>query len=261
MTDAGAAAGHRPTVVPDRPGEAAGGRSGRYGDFGGRYVPEALIAALEQLDEARLEARSDETFQSELARLHTTYTGRPSPLTEVARTPLAAAVTATFPLTEEASTSSRTVPPTCTLPLTEPAFTCSVCPSNSTLPLRDSAITSRGLPATVSSDPTRMPLRRCGRRRPYYRESVSSPGEPMTPSAADRRAKQLRLQTLRESLGAGPLLLTSHEAIAWYLDGPRPHVSLAGPPVLAVRAGATLALPRTTTAQQLAKAIALVAGR
>ncbi|WP_405374100.1 MULTISPECIES: M24 family metallopeptidase [unclassified Microbacterium] len=59
----------------------------------------------------------------------------------------------------------------------------------------------------------------------------------MTPSAADRRAKQLRLQTLRESLGADPLLLTSHEAIAWYLDGPRTHVSLAGPPVLAVRAG------------------------
>lgn len=58
----------------------------------------------------------------------------------------------------------------------------------------------------------------------------------MPPSAADRRLKQQRLAAVR---GDGPaLLLTSHEAIAWYLDGVRTHVSLAGPPVLAVRAAA-----------------------
>jgi tryptophan synthase beta chain len=59
--------------------------SGRFGEFGGRYVPEALIPALEQLDEARLSAMQDPAFQAELAELHRTYTGRPSIITEVPR--------------------------------------------------------------------------------------------------------------------------------------------------------------------------------
>ncbi|NLJ55133.1 MAG: tryptophan synthase subunit beta [Intrasporangiaceae bacterium] len=58
---------------------------GRFGQFGGRYVPEALIPALEELDEARLKAAVDEDFAAELARLHRTYTGRPSIITEVPR--------------------------------------------------------------------------------------------------------------------------------------------------------------------------------
>ncbi|QDO88875.1 tryptophan synthase subunit beta [Ornithinimicrobium ciconiae] len=58
---------------------------GRFGDFGGRFVPEALIAALEELDAARLEAMADPVFTEELARLHRDYTGRPTPLTEAAR--------------------------------------------------------------------------------------------------------------------------------------------------------------------------------
>ncbi|HEU5144454.1 MAG TPA: tryptophan synthase subunit beta [Dermatophilaceae bacterium] len=58
---------------------------GRFGDFGGRYVPEALIPALEQLDEARRKAAVDPGFLGELERLHRTYTGRPSLLTEVPR--------------------------------------------------------------------------------------------------------------------------------------------------------------------------------
>ncbi|SBS72250.1 Xaa-Pro peptidase family protein [uncultured Microbacterium sp.] len=53
-------------------------------------------------------------------------------------------------------------------------------------------------------------------------------------SAADRLVKQSRLAAVRASAHADALLLTSHEALAWYLDGPRTHVSLAGPPVLAV---------------------------
>ena len=57
--------------------------AGRFGAYGGRYVPEALMAALEQLDEARLKAKVDPAFQGELERLHRTYTGRPSILTEV----------------------------------------------------------------------------------------------------------------------------------------------------------------------------------
>ncbi len=58
---------------------------GRFGPFGGRYVPEALVAALEELDEARLKADVDPDFLDELMRLHLTYTGRPSMLTEVPR--------------------------------------------------------------------------------------------------------------------------------------------------------------------------------
>jgi len=58
------------------------------------------------------------------------------------------------------------------------------------------------------------------------------------PSAADRSVKQQRLARLRTDAGAPALLLTSHEAVSWYLDGVRTHVSLAGPPVLAVRVDA-----------------------
>ena len=61
----------------------AGVPTGRFGAYGGRYVPEALVAALEQLDEARLKANVDPAFQGELERLHRTYTGRPSIITEV----------------------------------------------------------------------------------------------------------------------------------------------------------------------------------
>ncbi|WP_226346229.1 tryptophan synthase subunit beta [Agilicoccus flavus] len=58
---------------------------GRFGDFGGRYVPEALVAALDELDEARRKAEVDPDFTDELLRLQRTYTGRPSLLTEVPR--------------------------------------------------------------------------------------------------------------------------------------------------------------------------------
>ena len=70
----------------NQPGKsAAGARAGRFGAYGGRYVPEALVAALEQLDEVRLKAKVDPAFTGELERLHRTYTGRPSILTEVPR--------------------------------------------------------------------------------------------------------------------------------------------------------------------------------
>ena len=59
--------------------------AGRFGQFGGRYVPEALIPALEQLDEARTSAMQDPEFLAELEHLHRTYTGRPSIITEVPR--------------------------------------------------------------------------------------------------------------------------------------------------------------------------------
>ncbi len=60
-------------------------RPGRFGAFGGRFVPEALVPALEELDEARRKAMVDPEFLGELERLHRTYTGRPSIITEVPR--------------------------------------------------------------------------------------------------------------------------------------------------------------------------------
>ncbi|RYV52690.1 tryptophan synthase subunit beta [Pengzhenrongella frigida] len=56
-----------------------------FGEFGGRFVPEALIAALDELDTEFQKAKVDPEFLEELARLHRTYTGRPSIITEVPR--------------------------------------------------------------------------------------------------------------------------------------------------------------------------------
>lgn len=53
-----------------------------FGEFGGRFVPESLIAALDELDAAYTEAKNDPHFQAELAGLHRSYTGRPSIITE-----------------------------------------------------------------------------------------------------------------------------------------------------------------------------------
>jgi len=68
--------------MTEQSGPAGGPKVGRFGAFGGRYVPEALMAALEQLDEVRLKAKVDPAFQGELERLQRTYTGRPSIITE-----------------------------------------------------------------------------------------------------------------------------------------------------------------------------------
>ena len=54
---------------------------GRFGRFGGVFVPEILVPALEELEAAFLDAQEDEAFQTELAGLLSTYAGRPTPLT------------------------------------------------------------------------------------------------------------------------------------------------------------------------------------
>jgi tryptophan synthase beta chain len=54
---------------------------GRFGAFGGFYVPEILVPALEQLEAAFFAAQEDEAFQAELAALLADYAGRPTPLT------------------------------------------------------------------------------------------------------------------------------------------------------------------------------------
>ena len=53
---------------------------GHFGRYGGRYVPEVLMAPLEQLELAYLEARHDPAFQAELKELLANYAGRPTPL-------------------------------------------------------------------------------------------------------------------------------------------------------------------------------------
>ena len=58
---------------------------GHFGEYGGRFVPEALIGALNELEIAHNTAQKDPEFLAELAELHRTYTGRPSIITEAKR--------------------------------------------------------------------------------------------------------------------------------------------------------------------------------
>ena len=55
---------------------------GHYGRFGGRFAPEALVAALDEVDAEWDKARQDPRFHAELDALLRDYTGRPSPLTD-----------------------------------------------------------------------------------------------------------------------------------------------------------------------------------
>lgn len=58
---------------------------GYYGEYGGRFVPETLIPALDELTEAFHAAMADPEFHAELGALQATYTGRPTPITYAAR--------------------------------------------------------------------------------------------------------------------------------------------------------------------------------
>src|SRR5689334_13888135 len=70
-------------LVPARPSWPDA--TGHFGIFGGRFVPEALIAALDELAEAYEAMRVDPVFVEEFTALQRDYTGRPSPITEAAR--------------------------------------------------------------------------------------------------------------------------------------------------------------------------------
>jgi len=59
--------------------------TGRFGAFGGRYVPETLIPALDELEREYDAARSDPSFLADLEHMLTTYVGRPSPLSDAPR--------------------------------------------------------------------------------------------------------------------------------------------------------------------------------
>jgi tryptophan synthase beta chain len=67
------------------PSEHEPDERGHFGRYGGRFVPEALIAALDELTAVYEKARTDRDFLDELDRLHRDYTGRPSPLTDAPR--------------------------------------------------------------------------------------------------------------------------------------------------------------------------------
>ena len=58
---------------------------GYFGAFGGRYVPETLMPALSELEEAYAAAREDEAFREELERLLRDFVGRPTPITRADR--------------------------------------------------------------------------------------------------------------------------------------------------------------------------------
>ncbi|HEY0560527.1 MAG: trpB [Mycobacterium sp.] len=79
-------------TIPGAVAEAlAGGRShdpdagGHFGKFGGRFVPEALVAALDELDAVYTHARTDPEFVTTFDQLLATYAGRPTPLSEARR--------------------------------------------------------------------------------------------------------------------------------------------------------------------------------
>ena len=56
-------------------------QNGKFGEFGGKFVPETLISALEDLEKIYRDAIRDPDFLADLENLQTTYNGRPTPLT------------------------------------------------------------------------------------------------------------------------------------------------------------------------------------
>src|SRR3954452_6576925 len=58
---------------------------GYFGDYGGRFVPETLVAPIEELTAGYLDAPADESYRRELEPLLATYVGRPTPLYETRR--------------------------------------------------------------------------------------------------------------------------------------------------------------------------------
>src|SRR5213594_329036 len=81
---------HSALALADRPearmaSEASAGTTGRFGPYGGRYVPETLMSALDELARVYDDAKRDPRFWGELDALLTDYVGRPTPVTETPR--------------------------------------------------------------------------------------------------------------------------------------------------------------------------------
>src|SRR4051812_7158560 len=60
-------------------------KGGYYGEFGGKYVPETLMAALDEFESAYRTLRRDRAFRAELADVLANFIGRPTPITEAKR--------------------------------------------------------------------------------------------------------------------------------------------------------------------------------
>ena len=89
-----------PKLFTSDPGPLPDAR-GRFGKFGGRFVPETLIPALDELEDAFREARADPAYRAALARLLCDYAGRPTPLFRTNRIPAALGVAARVYLKRE----------------------------------------------------------------------------------------------------------------------------------------------------------------
>ncbi|MCU1689068.1 MAG: trpB [Pseudonocardiales bacterium] len=73
------------SAAPESPFVSEPDATGHFGEFGGRFVPEALVAALDQLTDAFHSAQADPAFRTRLSDLLRDYAGRPSILTEAQR--------------------------------------------------------------------------------------------------------------------------------------------------------------------------------
>ena len=73
------------TAVPEQPLASPPDPDDRFGAFGGRYVPETLIPALDELEAALALALADPAFATELTTLLRDYVGRPSALSDAPR--------------------------------------------------------------------------------------------------------------------------------------------------------------------------------
>ncbi|GAB7193249.1 tryptophan synthase subunit beta [Kineococcus sp. NUM-3379] len=93
-----------PACAPANPGT-----TGRFGAHGGRFVPEALVPACEEVEHAFTAARHDPAFQAELHRLLTTYAGRPTPLTRADRLSAELGVTVLLKREDLAHTGSHKI--------------------------------------------------------------------------------------------------------------------------------------------------------
>jgi len=109
MASASALSCAPPGVLPDEADAALLAEStvappdarGRFGAYGGRFVPETLIPALDELEAAWTAARAEQAYRDELANLLTTYAGRPTPLFRADRLAAALGVAARIYLKRE----------------------------------------------------------------------------------------------------------------------------------------------------------------
>jgi tryptophan synthase beta chain len=97
------------TAAPVRRTMGDPGPGGRFGPFGGRFVPEALVPACEQLEEAFRAAWADPGFRAELAAVLRDYAGRPTPVTDAERLSAALGVRVLLKREDLAHTGSHKV--------------------------------------------------------------------------------------------------------------------------------------------------------